>query len=218
VCVRRWASANAWCLYVYDEGAASSSAGTMGSTAFDYLHRGPMSPSTERTPLLWSHAALPSTSPPPSRYTIPYVFLLLVFLLCNLLPFYPTGWIPKALLPEDLGTIRLYMLIVADFLMDMSWPSLGLVLEYAAATAIDRQREPRARRMTRKSESLNAFLKAGFKVLPVFSTIGLAVEQLGLEFILFASVYFVMTIGVTFVLVASARGLQARKAQRDDTL
>ncbi len=179
----------------------------------------PMSPPTERTPLLGAHTASPSASPSPSKWcTLPYVFLLLTFLLCNVLPFYPKGWIPKALLPDDLATIRLYALIVADFLMDMSWPSLGLVVEYAVATAIDRQPEQSARRMTRKSESLNALLKAGLKILPVFSTIGLAAEQLGLIFVLLAPAYFIMTIGYTFVLVASARGLQAGKAQRDDTL
>jgi len=193
----------------------STSAGTADCRLLGH----PMSQFTERTPLLETRRRWSSTSPPRSKWcTIPYGLILLLFLLCNALAFVPKGWIPKSLVPDDFATVQLYVLLIADFLMDMLWPSLARVVEYAATAAIDRQDEPSIRRTTRKSESVNALLKAGLKTLPIFGTIRLAAEQLGSLFILLAPIYFIMTIGFTFVLVASARGLQAEKAQRDHTL
>jgi len=108
--------------------------------------------------------------------------------------------------------------MVADYIVGMLWPPLGHVLEYAASVAIDHQHEPSKRRVTRKSESLNALFKScALKIPPIFSTIYLASTRLGWRFVLLTIVYLVLTTGFTVVLVASAKMVQAEKARKDDT-
>ena len=175
-----------------------------------------MSRPTERTPLQGT-SHLPAC-PPSIWYCLPYCFLLLLFLLCNLFALNPKVFLPKTFLPDDFATLQLCMLLAADFIMDMSWPWLGHVLEYAGSIAIGRQPEKWKRRAIRKSESLNALLKSILRFLSIFSTIGIASEQLGLRFILPATVYLITTAGFTLLLVESARVIYIRKAKRDDDL
>ena len=102
--------------------------------------------------------------------------------------------------------------------MDMSWPPLGHVVEYAGSVATGRQRERLQRRAIRKSESLNALAKAHLKYLSNINTIGLAIEQLGLIFILPTIVYLVATAWFTVFLVETAQIKENRKAKRDDAV
>jgi ABC-type multidrug transport system fused ATPase/permease subunit len=171
-----------------------------------------MSPPTETTPL--------RGTPQPSRwYIVPYSFLLLLFLLCNFFAFIPQAFLSSAFLPDDFATLQLCMLVVVDFVIDMTWPSLGHVLEYAGSIAIFRQQERSKRRAIRKSESLNALAKALLRFISIFSTIRLASEQLGLIFILPAVVYLVMTAAFTSAfLMALSQAQQNRKAKRDDAV
>lgn len=111
------------------------------------------------------------------------------------------------------------MLVLVDFVIDMTWPSLGHVLEYACSIAISRQQEQWKRRVIRKSESLNALVKALLRLLSVFSTIRLASGQLGLIFILPTVVYLVMTAAFTSAfLMALSQTQQSRKADKDDAV
>jgi len=110
------------------------------------------------------------------------------------------------------------MSVVADFVMDMLWPFLGHVLEYAGSLAIGYQRGRLQRRAIRKSESLNALVKSIFKFLPLVNTIYLASQQLGWMFILPTIVYLAATAWVTVFLETYARKIQEEKARRDDVL
>jgi hypothetical protein len=150
---------------------------------------------------------------------VPYCFLLLLFLLCNLFALMPKVFFPTAFLPTDFATLQLCMLVLFDFVMDMSWLPLGHVLEYAGSLAIGCQTERWQRRAIRKSESLNALSKALIRCISIVSTICLALQQLGPMFILPTIVYLGTTARFTFAfLKVSAQVIQDRKADRDDAL
>lgn len=179
-----------------------------------------MSQPTEETPLLGAVLPPQPPLPPPSKwYILPYALLLLLFLFCNLLAIIPLPRVFPALPSEELITLQLCLLMVADYIVEIPWLPLAHVAEYAASVVLDCRPEQSERKTIRKSESLNAFFKAfALKIPPIISTIVLASRQLGFLFILLAVIYLAITCGFTFVLVASARMVQDRKAERDNAL
>ncbi len=176
-----------------------------------------MSPPTEMTPLQGTPQARPS--PPSIRYIIFYGFFLWLFLLCILFPFIPESFFPTSFLPAEFAKLQLCMLVMVDYVMDISWFPLKHVLEYAGSDAIGRQAEERDRRAIRKSESPGGLVKALLRFPPIISMIYLASKQLGWMFIAAATAYLTTTTWFTFVfLEPSARVVLGRKAERDDAL
>ena len=176
-----------------------------------------MSPPTEITPLQGTSQVRPAL--PPIRCILFYGFFLGLFLFCNVLPFIPEAFYPKAFLPDDFAKLQNCMLVAVDYVVAISWSFLKRVVEYAGSEATRRQAEPSQRRAIRKSESVNALIKALLKILPIISTIHLASKRLGRIFIPIAAGYFTITALFTYgFLVPSARVVLSRKAERDDAL
>lgn len=173
-----------------------------------------MSSPRETTPL----RGMRPRSPRSLWYIVPYSFLLFLFLLCNVVSFVPRAFIPRSFLPDDSATLKLCVLVVANFVARMCWLPLGQVLEYAGSAAIGSQPEPGQRRAIRKSESVNALAKALLKLLSFIGTIRVASDQLGFWFILPAIAYLVTAAGFTAALVKVSRAVQKRRANRDDAL
>ena len=158
-------------------------------------------------------------SPLSIRYIIFYSFFLWLFLLCILFPFIPESFFPTPFLPADFAKLQLCMLVVVDYVMDISWFPLKHVLEYAGSGALGRQAEEGERRAIRKSESLGGLVKALLRFPPIISMIYLASKQLGWMFIVAATAYLTTTTWFTSVfLEPSARVVLGRKAERDDAL
>jgi len=175
-----------------------------------------MSPPAETTPLRGAPRPPPA---PPSRWsTVRYGFFFALFLFCNLFALAPQAFIPRAFLLNDPTLFKLSMLVVVDYVTDICWLPLAQVLEYAGSLAVGCQPDPRQRRAVRKSESLNALGKSLLRLLSFIGTMRVALEQLGLLFILPAIAYLAITAAYTVALAKLARMVQDRRAARDDAL
>ncbi|KAK3935208.1 hypothetical protein QBC46DRAFT_272234 [Diplogelasinospora grovesii] len=174
-----------------------------------------MTQSTDKTPLLGAHKRTPRC------YILPYALLLVVCVLCNLVPLIPSR-ILEATFSDSVG-LRLFLLLLPDYLQDMLWPPLGHVLDYMASNALYGQPSFSLRRSIRKSDSLNAILKGLLlKVPSIFITFLVALRLAGLS-IWLSSMLAVLCSGlmggIAFIIsVDSVRMLQGLKSKRDDAL
>ncbi|KAK3934399.1 hypothetical protein QBC46DRAFT_273867 [Diplogelasinospora grovesii] len=164
---------------------------------------------TDKTPLLGAYKRTPRC------YILPYALLLVVCVLCNLVPLIPSR-ILVATFSDSVG-LRLFLLLLPDYLQDVLWPPLGHLLDYMAFNASS------VRRLIRKSDSLNAILKGLLLKVPlILITFLVALRLAGLS-IWLSSMLAVLCSGlmggIAFIIsVDSVRMLQGLKSKRDDAV
>lgn len=114
------------------------------------------------------------------------------------------------------------LLFAPDAIQRIFWPPVVPVLDNAVLLGLTLSDQVQEKRLIRKSDSLSVVLKSLLKIIPILTTIILAVKETRLPTAPLASlgVAICVAMGMTnyFVFVPLAKTTQARKASRDDKL
>lgn len=124
-------------------------------------------------------------------YSFPLIAYTLIFALCFLLT-QSTVLLPRHLVSESSRTLQILIWVVPDFMLDVLWPLIASVLDYAVFEVLseyvevlivseDDQSPIHPLAAIRKSDSLAALCKGQMKLLSTMATGASTLMQCGLK-------------------------------------
>lgn len=174
---------------------------------------------TDETPLLGAH----HYQRHPRCYTIAYMLLLVACLLCNLVPLVSLNILESIFSLKNSVPLQLAVFMVPDFFQRVFLPCIGQVLDYSSYLSLASLDDRLRRRAIRKSDSINAILKAGMlKIPPTTVTTILALRKAGLSFwlsSLLTTLYLALIALTAYIAFTPlAKVIQVRRSTRDDSV